>query len=603
MKLRSIFLAAFFFPCVGWSADRVALVIGNGNYTHVPTLENPANDAREVSALLRADDYQVTEVIDGTVKQMGVALRTFALAGREASTAVFYYAGHGFEVAGKNYLAPVDAELVVDDSLANEALDAALGFALDDETLPLESVLGELRKQVPGLKVVVLDCCRDNPFARTRSWARSRSGAGGLAQVTEAQLPEGTMLVFSGEPGQQVPDGTGNHSPFAEALLGEMRSSAGSPMLTVFTGVATKVKGRQKPWIKFDGTGQSLHAFSTVALMSRGVPVAVKVEETVSSAEMAKMKAELDAALAKLAAADGNVAEMAKLQKELEEARSKMGEATTTPAPPAPVPMVKTDPTTAGAFPASRGMEGSRAGEVREFGGIEMVWCPPGDFLMGSRSDEEDRSDDETQHRVTLTKGFWMAKTECTQGKWEAMMGTDVNRQKAKGDSYGDVTGEGANHPMYFVNWEDAQEYLTKMNSQNALPSGWKWALPTEAQWEYACRAGTETKFAGDLDEIAWYSENSGSKTNPVGTKKPNDWGLYDMHGNVWEWCSDYYGDYASGSATNPKGATTGSIRVGRGGGWFFIAAICRSAIRHGDSPEYRYDVLGFRLAAVPEGR
>ena len=347
-----LLFVASFLPTT--AADRIALVIGNSDYSHVPTLANPENDAREVSALFRTAGYDVTEVLDGTVKEMGVALRTFALAGRKAATAVFYFAGHGFEVAGKNYLAPVDAELAVDESLSDDALDAALGFALDDETLPLESVLGELRNEVPGLKIVVLDCCRDNPFARTRSWARSRSGVGGLAQVTEAQLPEGTMLVFSGEPGQQVPDGTGDHSPFAEALLGEMRNSAGLPVLTVFTGVATKVTGRQKPWIKFDGTGQSLHAFSTVALMSREVPVAVKAEDSVTSAEMAKLRDELASALQKLAAADGNVAEMAKLQKELGEARTKMAAATPAPmgssnsdslsSTPASVPIVKAFP-------------------------------------------------------------------------------------------------------------------------------------------------------------------------------------------------------------------------------------------------------------------
>lgn len=215
------------------AADRIALIIGNSNYTHVPALANPQNNAREVSAVLRTAGYEVTEVLDGTVREMGVSLRTFALAGRKATTAVFYFAGHGFEVAEKNYLAPVDAELAVDENLTDDDLNAALGFALDNETLPLESVLGELRQEVPGLKIVVLDCCRDNPFPRTRSWARSRSGAGGLAQVTEAQLPERTMLVFSGEPGQQVPDCTGDHSPFAEALLGEMRSDAGTPVLNI----------------------------------------------------------------------------------------------------------------------------------------------------------------------------------------------------------------------------------------------------------------------------------------------------------------------------------------------------------------------------------
>jgi len=579
-------------PLSSFAAERVALVIGNGKYAHVPQLANPANDAREVAALLKTGGYEVTEVVDGTVKEMGVALRTFALAGKTATTAVFYFAGHGFEVAGQNYLAPVDAELAVDDSLSDDALDAALGFALDDETMSLKSVLAEMQEQVPGLKVVVLDCCRDNPFARTRSWARSRSGGGGLAQVTEAQLPEGSMLVFSGEPGQQVPDGTGQHSPFTEALLGEMRGAAGAPMLTVFTGVATKVKGRQKPWIKFDGTGQSLHAFSTVALMpGKGVPEVKKGEEG-NSAEMAQLRAELAKAEAdREAASQGSAAEMARLQKELEEARAKMAQAAVVTVPSAPIPMVKTVPATEPAFSASRGMEGSRAGEVREFGGIEMVWCPAGEFLMGSPTSEADRNSDETQHPVTLTRGFWMAKTECTQEQWEAVAGSNPSNSK------------GATLPVEQLSWDEVNAWLVTMNARHPLTEGWKWELPTEAQWEYACRAGSTTAYAGTLDAMAWYSDNSGSKTNVVGTKKANAWGLHDMHGNVWEWCRDWYGDYPAGSTVDLGGSSSGSYRVRRGGGWDSGAAYCRSAFRPGGPPVYRSIFLGFRVAAVPAGR
>ena len=565
---------ATFLPAA--EGKRVALVIGNGAYTHVPTLANPTNDSREVSKLLRTAGYEVTEITDGTVKEMGVALRSFAIAGREAEAAVFYFAGHGFEVGGKNYLAPVDAELAVDENLAGDELDAALGFALDAETVPLDGVLGEMRKQMTGLKIVVLDCCRNNPFAGTRSWARSRSGAGGLAQVTEADLPEGTMLVFSGEPGQEVPDGTGDHSPFAEALLGEMKGSGQAPVLTVFTGVATKVKGRQKPWIKFDGTGRSLHAFSTVALMTRGVPVAVEA-------------AEPDAKMSE--------AEIERRAKEM--AERLVGEAMRQqPAPVVPTmptetpkPMVRTDPVPAGAFPAGSVMEGSRAGEMREYGGIEMVWCPAGEFLMGSPEDEAYRGDDETQHRVTLTRGFWLAKTETTQGQWERVMGENPS------DSLGEDL------PVETVSWDDVQGWLEKMNEKTPLPSDWKWALPTEAQWEYACRAGTESAFAGDLDEMAWYGENSGSSTNPVGTKKANAWGLHDLHGNVWEWCSDWHKDYSSGSSSDPTGATTGVFRVLRGGSWYCVAQDCRSALRSRSSPGFRGRGLGFRPALVPSIR
>jgi formylglycine-generating enzyme required for sulfatase activity len=211
---------------------------------------------------------------------------------------------------------------------------------------------------------------------------------------------------------------------------------------------------------------------------------------------------------------------------------------------------------------------------------------------MGSPEDEADREDNETQHLVTLTKGFWMAKTETTQGHWERVMRENPS----------DFSGEDL--PVETVSWVDVQGWLEKMNEKAPLPSGWKWALPTEAQWEYACRAGTKRAFAGDLDEMAWYDENSGSKTNPVGTKKANAWGLHDMHGNVWEWCSDRYGEYVIGSSSDPTGgATTGGSRVLRGGSWDYYAQHCRSADRSRVTPGNRLNSLGFRPALVPSIR
>jgi formylglycine-generating enzyme required for sulfatase activity len=450
-----------------------------------------------------------------------------------------------------------------------------------------------MRKQMTGLKIVVLDCCRNNPFAGTRSWARSRSGGGGLAQVTEADLPEGTMLVFSGEPGQEVPDGAGDHSPFAEALLGEMKGSGQAPVLTVFTGVATKVKGRQKPWIKFDGTGRSLHAFSTVALMTRGVPVAVEAAESdpkMSEAEIERRAKEM---------AEKLVAEAMRQQR---------APVMPTPAPAAPTmrtetpkPMVKTDPAPESAFPADRGMEGSRAGEVRIFGGIEMVWCPPGEFLMGSPEVEEGREDVETQHRVTLTRGFWMAKTETTQGHWEAI--TRDNPSKYKGEDF----------PVETVSWGDVEGWIGKMNEKTPMPSGWKWSLPTEAQWEYACRAGTSTVFSfgnvldGTQANCSGYFPYGTTATGPslgsttgVGSYPANAWGLHDMHGNVREWCADWYAKYSDEPVTDPEGPKSHFLRIIRGGSWSCNAQRCRSAYRLMADPDNLDSGMGFRLALVP---
>jgi formylglycine-generating enzyme required for sulfatase activity len=419
----------------------------------------------------------------------------------------------------------------------------------------------------------------------------------GLAQVTP---PSGTLISYSADAGQRANDGL-----FTEVLASNLKTP-GLSILKVFAKTREEVREISTAWAEADASRglapdssrsrhepaeyNKLNLAGTDFAFTRGVPVGGQAAE--SEAKMSEVEIERRAK----EMAERLVAEAMRQQP--------------TPAVPTmptetPKPMVRTDPVPTGAFPAGSGMEGSRAGEVREFGGIEMVWCPPGEFLMGSPKDEADRNDDETQHRVTLTRGFWMAKTETTQRQWESVMGTDVTQQKAKGDHYGEVTGEGATHPMYFVNWEDAQEYLEKMNGQHPMPLGWKWVLPTEAQWEYACRAGTERAFAttsgtlGDLDEMAWYDGNSGSTTNPVGTKKANAWGLHDMHGNVWEWCSDRYGEYSSGSSSDPTGATTGYYRVNRGGSWSNDAQFCRSAVRSGRAPDFRFHDLGFRPALV----
>jgi formylglycine-generating enzyme required for sulfatase activity len=219
---------------------------------------------------------------------------------------------------------------------------------------------------------------------------------------------------------------------------------------------------------------------------------------------------------------------------------------------------------------------------------MPFAFCPAGSFTMGSPSAEDGRSDDENQVSVTLSKAFWMAKTEVTQAQWCAVMGS--NPSHFKGD----------NLPVENVSWFDAQEFIKKVDDSGVIPEGWKIALPTEAQWEYACRAGeTGTYSGGTVDQVAWYCDNSGSKTHPVGTKKSNAWGLYDMHGNIWEWCLDWYGDEFSGGS-DPSGPTLGVFRVSRGGSWCNGAARCRAACRFGSRPAYWDGYLGFRPALVP---
>ena len=213
---------------------------------------------------------------------------------------------------------------------------------------------------------------------------------------------------------------------------------------------------------------------------------------------------------------------------------------------------------------------------------MEMIYCAPGSFMMGSPEDEEDLFDDETQHKVTLTKGFWLGKYPVTQSQWKSVM--RGNPSHFKGDD----------NPVDSVSWDDCKKFIEKINSR----SGRTARFPTEAEWEYACRAGEEGAYSGtgDLDDMGWYDGNSDGRTHPVGEKEPNAWGFHDMHGNVDEWCADWYGSYPTKAVTDPKGPSSGAFRVLRGGNWGDDAGYCRSAFRSSDDPDIGYDYCGFRL-------
>jgi|GEM_PF-1028228 len=229
-------------------------------------------------------------------------------------------------------------------------------------------------------------------------------------------------------------------------------------------------------------------------------------------------------------------------------------------------------------------------------------WCPPGKFMRGSPQEEANRKNDERQHEVTLTRGFWMLETEVTQKMWESVMGSNPSHFK------------GAKLPVEMVSWNDCQEYITKLNALlTSTPgllagtpgTGFKFSLPTEAQWEYACRADTTTAYHFG-DSLSTEQANFGhdwntGKTKEVGSYPANAWGLKDMHGNLWEWCQDWYGNYPSGAVTDATGAERGSNRVLRGGTWSSRAQGCRSAYRLSVGPADRNSDIGFRLVLISE--
>ncbi len=230
---------------------------------------------------------------------------------------------------------------------------------------------------------------------------------------------------------------------------------------------------------------------------------------------------------------------------------------------------------------------------------MNFIYIPPDTFTMGSPLGESGRYSKEIQHRVTLTQGYYLQTTEVTQGQWVAVM--DTRPWSAETHARADTDGAVSD-----VSWNDCQDFIRKLNKKEG---GNKYRLPTEAEWEHACRAGSTTRFCfvdGDyeLGDYAWYEKNAydvGERyAHAVGAKKPNEWGLYDMHGNVWEWCQDWYGYYPSSSVTDQTGPSLGSFRVVRGGSWSRYAGRCRSAYRGHDLPGGRGDGQGFRLARTP---
>ena len=266
-----------------------------------------------------------------------------------------------------------------------------------------------------------------------------------------------------------------------------------------------------------------------------------------------------------------------------------------------------------------------------------MVYLAPGSYTMGSPTSEIGRGTNENLHKVVLSQGFYIARTVCTNAWFNALTGGSGGDNKpkvyvrySKYNSDGKIYWDGANYeeanlPTGYVSYPWLYEsgtppseggLIAGLNSNATYAiTGYQWALPTESQWEYACRAGTNTAFCNGanldktddaalqrkIDDISWYSLNKPSATAQiVGQKKPNAWGLYDMHGNVWEWCRDWYGAYPSGSVSDPSGPLSGTYRCFRGGSWAITARYCRSAFRYNSTPSNYSPALGFRLALVP---
>ncbi len=539
--LCCVFLSGAVFAQAGVPAGdkRVALVIGNSGYPS-SALENPRHDAAAMDAALQRLGFKVDKVIDGTKSQLDDAMKRLSRRADSAEVAAVFYAGHGIQVNGANYIVPIDARPQSERDLKREMVK--LDDIIDD--------MGQAK-----VKLVFFDACRDNPLARSFS----RGGSRGLAAPAEVS---GTLISFATKHGNTAADGEGKNSPYTQALIAELNNPAGIEIETLLKNVNRKVKaktkGQQEPW-KYGSLDADFY------FIFQG-PTTVNVQQAPVDPEteawQAAQRANTENAYRIYLDAYPRGRYLAAVRIALDGLNKSE----------------PTKPETA-AVPAS--------GHVfRDCPDCpEMVIVPAGSFEMGSNNGG---SDEKPVHTVRIGKPFAMGKTEVTQGQWRALMGSNPSHFSSCGDSC----------PVERVNWNDAREFARKLSQK----TGKTYRLPSEAEWEHACRAGGTHTYCGSdsVDSVAWYDKNSVGKTRPVAVKHPNAWGLYDMSGNVWEWVEDCWNGSYNGAPSDGSAWTSGSCSelVLRGGSWDGNPQDVRATIRDRGAPGLRYsDDVGFRLA------
>ncbi len=514
---------------------KVALVIGNGTYENSP-LKNALNDAKAMAAGLRDAGFDVTEKTDLDQKAMKQEIQAFGRNLLKGGVGLFYYAGHGVQVSGRNYLIPVGAKIEHERQVEYEAVD-------------MGSVLGEMENARNRMNIVVLDACRDNPFGRG-----FRSEVKGLASV---DAPSGTLIAYATAPGSTAADGEGENGPYTSALVKTLRTP-GLKIEDVFKHVRATVRqetgGKQTPW----------------------------------------------------------------------ESSSLEGDFYFVPPPP-----VADSARAAGKLPrgpsvpagGGEGVSRSASKVWKEPAtGMEFVWIPGGCFQMGSPDGEAGREADEGPVYQVCVDGFWMGKTEVTNGQFKKFQPNHDSRD------YEGISLNGDSQPVVYVSWGDAVEFARWLKKQSG--GQYEFRLPTEQEWEYAGRAGAQSaRYWGDEPNRACGYENvadrSGKRrwswndafecddgyaaTAPVAAFQPNGFGLCDMLGNVSEWCENVYvaDAYGNSRTEGPASAGSGSgdkniYRSIRGGHWHSSAAGVRCAVRSAGLPGGMNDNLGFRLIRKP---
>ena len=416
-----------------------------------------------------------------------------------------------------------------------------------DSLISRDLVYQKLQDCRASLKVAFIDACRDDPRPAGRRSARTASDPRALAQSLE-RVPEGLLLFTSCAPGElSMEEKRFGHGVFMHFILEGMQGPADTD-------------GNRNVSFKelFKYAGQKTKIYVAREFNSYQTPRKNSAEE------------------------DAEVEDFALVKLDSKPSPS-------IPLSPRDLPSIPREPVNRGDM---------KSGEVVTNSiGMKLVSIPSGSFTMGSPANEAGRSNDETSIAVTISRPFYLGVTEVTQGQWTSVMGTTP----WKGKGY---VQEGSNYPATYVSWDDAVAFCKKLSDKE----GKNYRLPTEAEWEYACRGGSTTAYsfgsdANQLSEFGWWGGLIGDGNakaekyaHLVGQKRANGFGLYDMHGNVWEWCSDWYGNNLAGGR-DPQGVNSGTYRVFRGGGWDGAAVDCRSAGRGWDAPDIRDGSVGFRVS------
>lgn len=553
------------------TGKRVALVIGNSAYSEGP-LRNPVNDARLMERTLRELGFQVSKLENANFQRMQRALVAFGSRAQGADVAMIFFAGHGMQADGENYLIPVGARIEKEADLAAEALTSS-------------AMLRQVESSGAKVSLVVLDACRNNPFQ-----AKTRSSVRGLARV---DVPTGSIVAYAAQANAVADDGDGNNGLYTGHLVRHMRQP-GLDIKQVFEQTAIAVekdsRGRQRPREdtglrgSFVLNGKGVAQAAALAANAPPMPESDPDEER-EAYESARKVASVESYERFLTEfPDGNFSSNARMVLlALKPLGSRIGSADSMPAAPSrPPPSL--------ALASASGIRISAGQPIRDCPDCpQIVPIPAGTFQMGSPASEEGRAEDEGPVRRVSIKAFHMGRTEVTQGQWRAVMGSNPSQSKACGDEC----------PVESVSWIEAQAYVKKLSEL----TGKTYALPTEAQWEYACRAGQAFAACGsaDLDAHAWFETNSTREIHRVAEKLPNPFGLYDLSGNVWEWTQDCWNASYTGAPLDGSAWLSGdcSQRMSRGGSSADSAAYMRAAVRDADDLSKRYNFLGLRVVRL----